>query len=311
MLFHMVRRQIGDAAFFDALRQICHDHLYGMASWSDFTRAFSKSAGRDLTPFMNDWLTRPGGPKLSITEVTSRREADGWVVSGIILQAAPLFNIEVPLRLETAGAQANSGITIRGERTRFAIASREKPRRLSLDPDAESFRVLGPGEIPATVNSIKGSTTLVGVVTENCLATSETFKALLASLSQGDAPVIKEADLSRAAAQKDLLFCGRPRNLALLPDLPEGFELAEAAFSLESVTFPAPDALLFLVTQRPGSSGQVTALFQPLSEAAAAKYAPKITHYGKYGSLAFAAGANRHKGTISAPGAGTVVDLGP
>ena len=311
MLFHMVRRQIGDAAFFEALRQICHDHIYGTASWSDFTRAFSKSAGRDLTPFMNDWLTRPGGPRLTLSEVTSRREADGWIVSGTILQAAPLFGIEVPLRLETAGTQANNGITIRGERTRFAISSREKPKRLRLDPDAETFRVLGSGEIPATVNSIKGSTKLIGVVTENCRATNETFKALLASLSQGDAPVIKEADLSRAAAQKDLLFCGRPRDRALLPDLPEGIELAEAAFSLDLVTFSAPDALLLLVMQRPGRSGQVTALFQPLSEAAAAKYAPKITHYGKYGSLAFAAGANRHKGTIAAPGVGTVVDLGP
>ena len=66
MVFHMVRSMIGDRAFFAALRQVALDHLYRAASWSDFVRAFSKSAGRDLSPFMAQWLTRPGGPGLTL-----------------------------------------------------------------------------------------------------------------------------------------------------------------------------------------------------------------------------------------------------
>jgi hypothetical protein len=46
-----------------------------------------------------------------------------------------------------------------------------------------------------------------------------------------------------------------------------------------------PDGLLFLVLRSPAQAGRITALFLPLSEAAAEKYVSKITHYGKYGSL--------------------------
>jgi hypothetical protein len=51
----------------------------------------------------------------------------------------------------------------------------------------------------------------------------------------------------------------------------------------------------------------VVGVFNPLSEAAAQKYAYKITHYGKYGYLVFTDGSNRLKGTFpSAAGPSTV-----
>jgi hypothetical protein len=108
-----------------------------------------------------------------------------------------------------------------------------------------------------------------------------------------------------------MVFCGMPRNRSLLPRLPEGVELSETAFSVDGETFAGPDGLLLMVLQQAAASGRVATLFQPLSEAAAAQYAPKITHYGKYGYLVFAGGANRRKGTAAAADAGVVVDLRP
>lgn len=312
MVFHMIRTQIGDRAFFGALRQICRDHMYRSASWSDFVRAFSSSAGRDLSPLMEQFITRSGGPRLSLGEVTTRREAKGWTVSGTILQTLPLFELGVPLRLEAAGVQFNELVPIVGERTRFTMSSAGAPDRLLLDSDADIFRILARGEIPATVNSIKGSSRVIGVMTENCRARRETFEALLASLSQGEAPVIREAELDvKQSGRHDVIFCGMPKNPVLLPALPDGIQVADKAFSLDGVTFSEPDSLLLLVLQRPTASGGVAALFQPLSEAAAVQYAPKITHYGKYGYLAFSGGANRRKGTVAAPDGGVVVDLRP
>jgi len=311
MLFHMVRSRIGDPAFFAALREVSRVHMYGSASWSDFARAFSRSSGRDLAPFMNQWLVRTGGPRFRLAEVASSREAGGWSVSGSVLQDPPGFALELPLRLEAAGAPVNSTLPVSGERTRFKISSSGAPRRLLLDPDAEVFRILSPGEIPATVNSIKGSTTLVGVLTENCRAREGTFRDLLASLSQGRAPVLREAELDRAGAQgHDLIFCGTPRDRSSFPALPEGVQSAGSGFSADGVSYPAPDGLLFLVLKLP-VSGQVAALFQPLSEAAAQQYAPKITHYGKFGHLVFAGGAVRSKGTVPAGEGAAVVSLQP
>ena len=312
MVFHMIRTRIGDRAFFGALRQICRDHMYGSASWSDFVRAFSKSAGRDLSKFMEQSISRPGGPRLSLSDVTTRRQNGGWSPSGYIVQPPPLFELGVPLRLETAGAQVDEAVQITGRKSPFTISSAGEPNRLLLDPGADIFRILAPGEIPATVNSIKGSQRVTGVMTRNCPAKLETFRAFLASLSQGEAPVLGEAELDgKDSSRQDLVFCGVPRNRSLLPTLPDAVAAADAGFSLDGVPFSGPDALLLLVMPRQGATGRIAALFQPLSEAAAAQYASKITHYGKYGYLVFAGGANRRKGTMAAADGGAVVDLRP
>ena len=91
MVFHMIRTEIGDRAFFGALREICRERLYRSATWGDFERAFSRSSGRDLSSFMKQWLTRPGGPHLALSNVTRRREGSGWTVSGTVVQTAPFY----------------------------------------------------------------------------------------------------------------------------------------------------------------------------------------------------------------------------
>ena len=312
MVFHMVRNRIGDRAFFGALREICRDHMYRSASWSDFTRAFSRSAGRDLTPFMKQWLTQTGGPRLSLAEVTSRRAGRGWQVLGTVVQGAPLFELPAPLGLETTDGEVREQVAIRGERAPFTIATAAAPVRLRLDPGYDIFRILSRGEIPATVNSIKGSSRLLGVMTTGCRATPETFGKLLASLSREAVPVLSETELGkRPREDRDLIFCGVPRDPSLLPELPPGVELSEAEFSIDAAHYAAPDGLLFLVLPFPGPAGRVAALFQPLSDAAARLYTPKITHYGKYGYLVFADGANRLKGTAPASDGAAVVRLKP
>ena len=106
MVFHMVRTMIGDDAFFAALRDLCREKLYRTASWDDFTRAFSKTAGKDLAPFMDQWLTRPGGPQLSLANVAVKREGGGWLVTGKITQLPPYWSVPVKMKVETAGGSS-------------------------------------------------------------------------------------------------------------------------------------------------------------------------------------------------------------
>jgi aminopeptidase N len=306
MVFHMIRTEIGDRAFFGALREIFKDRLYRSATWGDFTRAFSRSSGRDLSNFMKQWLTRPGGPRAVLSNVTRRREGEGqgWTVSGEVVQTAPFYEIKVTLRLETDGATLTKILPLTQELTRFNFSSPTEPKHLLLDPDAEAFRLLAKGEIPVTVNSIKASKRLVAVVTGDCRAREVTFRRLLDSLGKGAAEVIREDELDEERVRtNDLIFCGIPKKRSLLTPLPSGIILRATGFSAHEDAVHAPDGLLFLVLPSPGPTGRVTALFQPLSEAAAEQYSSKITHYGTYGSLVFSGGAIRHKGAFP-PSAG-------
>ena len=103
MVFHLIRKKIGDRAFFAALREVCRERLYREASWDDFIRAFSTKAGRDLAPFIRQWLDRPGGPRLALANVARERKGGGWLVSGSVVQTPPFFALDVPLVVEAGG----------------------------------------------------------------------------------------------------------------------------------------------------------------------------------------------------------------
>ena len=177
MIFHMVRRLIGDEAFFAALRDVCRERLYREAAWSDFTRAFSRAAGRDLAPLMKQWLERTGGPRLSLADVTSRPEGGKWVVSGKVIQASPPWSFPLEMNVETAAGDVRQTVEVDRESTPFTVTVAAPPKRLALDPESDLFRVLAPQEIPPAINRIKGSQQLLAVVAPGCRARTETLGA--------------------------------------------------------------------------------------------------------------------------------------
>jgi aminopeptidase N len=62
VMLHRLREQIGDEAFFDALRAWPAEHEFGNANRDDFIAWISDRTGTDLGPFINEWLTAPTTP---------------------------------------------------------------------------------------------------------------------------------------------------------------------------------------------------------------------------------------------------------
>jgi hypothetical protein len=238
-------------------------------------------------------------------------EGSGWTVSGSVVQSpSAYYELQLPLRLDTGGTSITTILPISKTLTPFTFSTATEPKHLLLDPDAHVFRLLAPDEIPVTVNSIKASKQLLAVITGDCRSTEVTFRRLLESLGKGGTAVIRENELDEERIySNDLIFCGIPKQRSLLPQLPSGINLLATGFAVREVAVQAPDGLLFLVLPFPAPSGRITALFRPLSEAAADKYASKVTHYGTFGSLVFTGGSNRHKGTILPSAGGTRVDF--
>ena len=308
MVFHMIRKMTGDAVFFQTLREISRERLFVMTSWSDFMNHFARQSGKDFKTFSKEWLTRGSGPRLSFSGVGIARNGEGWTVSGDLSQSAPLYHIPLQLELETSSGRVRQTISLERARTPFTFIVKSPPGRLVLDPDADLFRIVTPAEIPPTVNRIKGSHSLVVVMTPHCRAKPETFRLLLESLGQQGATIISEAEATSARiAGHDLLFCGLPKERDIA-DSAHGLSVTGNSFTIDRKTFNHPHDALFLVTRHPSERKQVAALFFPLSAAAAAECALKITHYGKYSYLAFASGENRAKGiTPVASGVGDII----
>lgn len=59
-VLHMLRREIGDSAFFNGVRAYYAAHRHGNAMTSDLQSEFERTAGRSLEWFFDQWMRRPG-----------------------------------------------------------------------------------------------------------------------------------------------------------------------------------------------------------------------------------------------------------
>ena len=64
---HMLRRVVGDSAFFRGLRQYYATYRHGTALTDDLRRAVEATSGQQLDWFFNQWLRRPGYPTPVLT----------------------------------------------------------------------------------------------------------------------------------------------------------------------------------------------------------------------------------------------------
>jgi hypothetical protein len=241
----------------------------------------------------------PGAPRLALEEVEAKQDQQGWKITGRLTQQAPYYNLKVPLRLETDGSKVEAKISLTGGEAPFTLRSNTPPLRLVVDPDVDLFRRLDPAEIPPTVNGIKGSKSLVAVVARSLPAKiQEASATLLEALGQKQAPMLAEDDTPPSRLRgHDVLYLGVPEGEAYLPPLPKGLAISPGDFTLEGVTYDAPEDVLFIVLPHPEGGQRVAGLFLPLSAKAVARAARKIPHYGKYSYLVFRKGVNQVKGT--------------
>lgn len=66
LMLHMLRRQIGDDAFFAALKLYLTRHAYRNAEIADLRMAFEEITGEDLNWFFNQWFLKSGHPVLDV-----------------------------------------------------------------------------------------------------------------------------------------------------------------------------------------------------------------------------------------------------
>jgi hypothetical protein len=300
MVFHMLRREMGDASFWAALRDLYSQFLFKRAAWRDLQHVFEHRAGRSLDRFFRQWIARAGAPQLRLADVRrSAANGKGYRITGRLVQHEPYFDVTVKLVLKTEGAPVQRRVHLSGPQTEFELSSRLRPHALFADPDDDLFRRLTPREMPPTINTLKGSTSIVMVIANRLGRLGDTI-ARRFSRAMGIAArrTIREADFSPVdAVGSDLLFIGLPTNPKALALFPKQVDLSPHHFQLAGRRFDESADVLFLVARQTGRFPRVVALLHPLSPEAVDRPIVKIPHYGRYSYLAFSDGQNRVKGT--------------
>ncbi len=103
MVLHMLRKKLGDAVFFQGLKDYLADPelAYGYAKTEDLIRNMEDASGEDLNEFFDDWIYGQGHPRYTI----QWNQANGQANLNLKIsqtQSHPsvsFFEVPVPLRL--------------------------------------------------------------------------------------------------------------------------------------------------------------------------------------------------------------------
>jgi aminopeptidase N len=143
-LLHMIRWEIGDSAFFSAIRNYLADTslAYGYATTDDLKHYFEVAGDTDLTEFFNDWFYGQGYPIYDINwnkngEVLSININQGWSYEDRI------FDITLPLVIWHSGEDSTILIDMHDYSKSINISLPYDVDSVVFDPD---LWILAPHE---------------------------------------------------------------------------------------------------------------------------------------------------------------------
>lgn len=139
-VLHMLRHVVGDAVFFDALRQYGADHAYGSAITEDLEREFEAVYGHDLDWFFDEWVYGEGQPRYRIYWEPIGGEITGDTGARITIEQETtgprLFKMPLDARfLLTDGSEFQTVLWDSLGLQAFTVRLPAPPETLAIDPD--------------------------------------------------------------------------------------------------------------------------------------------------------------------------------
>jgi len=164
-ILHMLRRIVGDEAYFDRLTGYLKAHAEGNVVSEDLLEAFRGIDGFDAEAFWNDWVWGGGAPAF---EVSSLWLADRGVVDLTVKQTQPmvermdLFTLPVRVRIDTESSSTEYTIDVSKDEQHFALPVDGAPRMVSFDGFGDLVARVDFAKSPAELLYQAGNDALIG-----------------------------------------------------------------------------------------------------------------------------------------------------
>jgi aminopeptidase N len=311
-VFHLLRREIGDEAFWRGLKTFVSRYRNRAAAWENIEAVFVEESGRDLRWFFEQWVERGGAPSLSFGDVDAYRVngpdgPDAWQLTVRIQQTGRPFQMAVPVKIVMKSLTETRWVALGLSLESVAeLTLPDQPLLVQLDPDLMAFRRLARAQLPPILN---------GYVTDRNRAIVPAFSDVASPFQ----PVItrmtdQESQLPEAQRAKVVSMDGRP-----LP--PEGSVLVfagsdqqksvqsivhescgdlvtvgSAGFQIDGQTYEGPAMAVLFSCRRANVPGSVVTVLYGVTPRAVAKVSRFLFYYGWQSYVIFNDGAAVKRG---------------
>lgn len=309
MMLHMLRLQVGDEAFLNALREFFRDRQFRFAGLDDLRISFESASGKDLSSFFAHWTYRNGGPELALSSATHTTSGNQHQLQIEVKQAqsGPAFPLKLPVAIWIKGNVLPQikmlDMTEKTLTSSFLLSG--EPGKVMIDPYTDIFRKLDRKEVPPSIGQTYGSP-----LPSRILPSQEDFPDVLMGYHQFAQSLVEDSNVaghllddakSSPIPNGSLWVFGRANGYArhLKPQLKNyGVEIHADEVVIQGKTFAWKNHSFVFTLQRPGNrEGSVTWVIASSGDSIPGLIR-KLPHYGKYGVLIFEGNEPVNKSTL-------------
>jgi len=300
MVFHQLRMEIGDEAFWRAVKQLIAEYSGRHADWQDLEQVFTKVSGRELRWFFAQWIERSGAPSIGISQATASSSQDQpgtYRVRVTFTREGGAFRVILPLAIAMRDATTSVAAPLAADQQDIELVVPAEPLTVSVDPEFMSLQRLKREHLAPVLN-------LYVTERHNALLplfpdTATAFKELVARIEAQDAQSMAErktdilpADTSALPSSGSVLIVATSDHHTQVQSLiaqacgdlaqtgPDGFRLAGTSYHGRRM------AALWSC-HRSDAPGSVVTVLYAMDPAAAAKVARLLFFYGWQSAVVF------------------------
>ncbi len=140
-ILHMLRKRLGDEAFFAGLRQYYAAHKEASATTEDLRAAFEKASGQDLREFFKRWVYGSGHP---VFEISYKQAGEFLEITLRQTQAGEAFFDPVPIEVTSNSEKRRALIRPQGKITTQRVSVKGTATAIRIDPDNTLLKEVVP-----------------------------------------------------------------------------------------------------------------------------------------------------------------------
>ena len=141
-VLHMLRHQVGDDAFFAALKLYLTRNRFKSAEIADLRLAFEEVTGEDLHWFFDQWVLRPGHAELAVRHEWAHDTLTVSVEQRQDSLYSPVYRLPVTVAAWANGEKRTFPVTVAHGRETFRLPLPAAPELVVFDDDAQVLGVV-------------------------------------------------------------------------------------------------------------------------------------------------------------------------
>ncbi|WP_428656566.1 M1 family aminopeptidase [Runella sp.] len=136
-VLHMLRKYVGDEAFFTASKNYLIRHGYGSVEINDLREAFEEVTGEDLNWFFNQWFLSPGHANLKVEQTWNDGKVSLKVSQLQDSTYTPIYQLPLKVDVWVNGKKNSHDIVINRARQTFEFPAAQRPDLVDFDVEKQ------------------------------------------------------------------------------------------------------------------------------------------------------------------------------